>query len=424
MPTDLINQTALRWSDPDPQHVPLLREGGITAVLTSPSEAFAAACAQAKIHILTDRDFQTVTLENAAAAKPGVPAIVKAGVWPGVQAPEPGTAGATSSLWIDQNSYLVAYLRALYPNLPPVLGYLPDKDAGIGPDRVLGREVLDLPLVEAWAAGGNFVLALQPSFRESLLRGDANALEAWRRLGRTAAWLREHAALFRGDAVPLVTVLVDRNESSMELASLCFRQNVSPALAPAANPPAPDPQRRPLVAAVGIDAPSADARNRILAAAQAGGTVVVEGPAGKAWWRTSALKPVQSDPDRDFYALGRGRLIAYKARITDPGDVALDLIDFITQKRRTVRIWNCGAGQARAAFLPAGAAIPGKAVLHLVNYSRPAEMPVLARIQGEYSKATALGPDLDPTPVPVARRGSGSEVTLPRVGRAVSVVFS
>ena len=65
------------------------------------------------------------------------------------------------------------------------------------PDRMIPFESLELALVEAWAAGGNYVLALEPKYREALLRGEQKAMTAWRSLGQTARWLREHASLFR-----------------------------------------------------------------------------------------------------------------------------------------------------------------------------------------------------------------------------------
>jgi len=46
---EILRQTVIRWNDPDPQYVPLLQEGGITAVLTPPNEGFEKACAAAAI---------------------------------------------------------------------------------------------------------------------------------------------------------------------------------------------------------------------------------------------------------------------------------------------------------------------------------------------------------------------------------------
>jgi len=67
-----------------------------------------------------------------------------------------------------------------------------------------------------------------------------------------------------------LTVLVDAAGASEEIAHLCYRQSVSPALVDASNPPAPDPARRLVLVAVSIDAPKGEARDRIHANAEAG----------------------------------------------------------------------------------------------------------------------------------------------------------
>ena len=64
---------------------------------------------------------------------------------------------------MDANGYKVGYLRALYPDRPPILAYLPD----LG-DRVVPFDSLELALIEAWTAGGNYILAIEPTYREAL----------------------------------------------------------------------------------------------------------------------------------------------------------------------------------------------------------------------------------------------------------------
>ena len=45
MPLDLSRDVAIRWSDPDPKHVPLLKEcGANTVILEAPSSTFTAVC--------------------------------------------------------------------------------------------------------------------------------------------------------------------------------------------------------------------------------------------------------------------------------------------------------------------------------------------------------------------------------------------
>jgi len=182
--------------------------------------------------------------------------------------------------------------------------------------------------------------------------------------------------------------------------------------------------RRLVLSTAGIDAPQGAARRRILAHAEAGATVVADQPGDAAWWRTEGLKPLRGDPDRQFFSLGRGQLVAYKEPITDPGEFALDLVDIVGQRRRAARLWNSRAGLALATVAPRSGAVRGKAALHVVNYSQPAATPVLARIQGVFSQATLLSPEAEPSPLKVARRGTSSEVAIPQLVRVATVVFS
>jgi hypothetical protein len=392
-------------------------------ILTRPSDSFAKACAASGISIAAEVDVQSVTLSDLRGSESRPLTVIQAGVWPGVHRPDPQVAGATSSLWLDQNCSLVNYIRALYPRLAPVLGYMPDQEAGVSPDQLLPFDSLELALVDAWVSGGNYVMALHPRFQEALKNGADDAVAAWRKLGRTARFLRANEPLFRQPALPLVTVLVDDSALTLEIAHLCFRHNVSPALVAASNPPAPDPAHRWVMVAVGIDAPKDEARTRILDSAVAGTTVVVDGRVEDAWWRASGLQRAGSDAERDYYTLGKGRIVAYRNPIEDPGMLALDVIDIVTQPRRPARIWNCNAGLVMATLAPRPRGGSGAASLHIVNYGRPVDLPVLARIQGRFKNATLIRPEAEPQSLQVSPRGNNSEVTIPGVDRLATVVF-
>src|SRR5262249_44739887 len=204
--------------------------------------------------------------------------------------------------WIDQNCYLVQYLRALFPKIPPLLGYLPDKDGGVPPERSVPFETLELAVAEAWMGGGNYIMALEARFREELLKGSPNAVSAWRNGGRMTRWLRENATVFGQPMQRTVSVLVENKDESLEVANLGFRQGVSPALIAAGDPPPPDPARCLELVAVGIEPPDADRRRRILAHAQAGSILVVDAAGEKAWWRLDGLKLLRTDEERNYYS--------------------------------------------------------------------------------------------------------------------------
>jgi len=431
MPLDLSRDVAIRWSDPDPKHAPLLKEcGANTVILETPSSAFAGACQGVGLRTVPASEIQFLGLEEMEHASPAKPAALSVGLWPGIsRGPSSGSgddaiASASRQPWIDANGFWAGYLRALYPARPAVLGYLPDSKAGLKPDRSVPFDTLELALAEAWAWGGNYLLAVENRYRKALLAGDEKALAAWRRLGRTARWLAANPSLFRRPVLPAVTLLVEAGEATAEIANLMYRQNVSPALAPAASPPPPDPRRLMALVAVSITPPEPAVARRILAHAQAGATVVVDAPGNGAWWRAAGLKPLRNQEDRDFYTLGRGQVVAYKEPIADPSEFAFDVIDFVTHGRRAARLWNAPSVIALATAAPASGSARGGVLLHALNYGAPIESEVQARVQGVFAKATLLRPDGPPIPLKTAKRGSTTEVFLPELRRVGTVVFS
>lgn len=424
MPFDPRRQIIVRWGAPEAALVPLLVEAGIDGVIVdAPEESFARACRAAKIETGLAGEMRFAGLADLSATGD---AVLGAGLWPGVtrQPSERGrgdeTASASREPWVDANGYLVAWLRALYPNRPAVLGYAADEKAGVKPDRLVGYDTLELALVEAWTAGGNWIVSLPPSYRNALLAGEAKARQAWQNLGRSARWLKANAGLFGRAPLPSVTALVETGRPTAEIANLLHRRGASPALASVLTPPPPDPSRRLAVVAASIRDPKPESRAGILAHAALGATVVVDAAGAAAWWRDARMKHVKAQQDRDFFALGQGHVVAYKRRIVDPSEFALDVIDLVTHPRRAVRLWNAPAVIPLATSGPAA----GEALLIAVNYGSPADSEIQARIQGHYAKATLLRPEATALDLKTARRGETTEVFLPGLVRLGVVVFA
>lgn len=421
MPLDLSHEVVLRWEQQDPALASLLKEGGIDTVLApEPQPAFRQACEAAGVRVLPAAELTVAGLDGFRSA-PG-PAAFSEGLWPGVQRmPVPADADVLASAsrlpWVDANGFRVAWLRALCPGRPPVLGYLADASSGLAPDRLVPFDTLELALIEARAYGGNYVLSVDQRYRTALLEGRDAALADWKRLGRTALWLKKHRELFGLPALPQITMLVDDGESAAELAKLMFRQNASPAVEPAANPPVPDPSRRLAVVAAGLSAPRPEIVRRILAHAEAGATVVTDSGEGTPWWRAPGLKLTRDEKDRATYSLARGRVVAYKEAISDPSDFALDVIDIVTHPRRAVRTWNALSAIATVTAGPPSGPFAAQAVLLVVNYGRPLDYEVMCHVQGHYGSAVLLRPELDAVSLGIAKRGAATELILPELRR-------
>lgn len=421
MPIDFSEDVIVRWDDPDPAHVPLLTQAGInTVLLSAPHAAFRDACSAAGMTTAALSELRFVDANGLTAAS-GANVVLTSGLWPGVRRPPSvngrgdETASASREPWVDANSFWIEYLRALYPQRPALLGYLPE----LG-DRGVPFDTLELALLEARAAGGNYILAVEPFYRTALLRQDAKALAAWKQLGITARWLHANSALFRQNCPPAITVLVESGEDTAELANLLYRRNASPALAAASDPPRPDPALRLTLVAANLRPPAPDIAKRILAHAEAGSTVITASAPEQRWWRNSALKPLRVEPDREFFSLGRGQIVAYPEPVSDPSEFALDVIDIVTHKRRPVRLWNAPAVVA----LVTGSPRAGERLVHLLNYGSPVNSEMQIRVQGLYSRAAMLRPDGSPLPLRAAKRGTMTEVFVPELKRLGVLVFS
>ncbi len=423
---DYTREVIARWSDPDPKYVPLLKEGGITAVLPDRAdESFERALKESGIKPLAPGEIQSARLDEIEKLPPGAHAALKAGNWPGIARSgnatgNDETASASRQPWVDADGFWVRWLRAMFPQRPALMGYLPDADAGVKPDRVIPFDTHELALIDARSAGGNYILALESRFKEALLRSDAKAKTAWRNLGRTARWLSEHADLFRNPLLPTVTQLVESGEETPEIANLAYRQGACPSLARADNPPPPDPLRRLAIVAVNMHPPKPEIKTRILAHAAAGASVIVAAAPDAAWWKDPRMKVLKNQEDRDILTLGKGQVVAYKDNILDPSDFALDVIDVVTHRRRAVRTWNANTVIATAMSENPRAGTQ----VALVNYGSAFDHDVQVRVQGVYSRARLMRPEKPEMELKAAKRGASTEVMIPEMDKVGVVLFT
>jgi hypothetical protein len=358
----------------------------------------------------------------ADALPEGLPAAVEKGLYPGIKTPgqrvdwveEVGSASREP--WIDSNAWLVRYLRALEPGKPVILGYQPNEKAGVSPDRMLPYESLEIGLMEARAMGGNWFVAPDERFRRQLMANDNAAVEAFKKFGVFARWLKANRALFGHPMFPTITALVDQGMSS-EYANLLFRRGASPRLVRAEDVPAPSADCLCMVAA-GIKKPEPALATKLLAHARAGAFLVVDARGESPWWRVAGLKETKVQADRTFYGLGKGTVVAYTKAIANPSEFALDVIDLTTYRNRAIRAWGAGT------VIYTASRRGNESIATLMNYGRSKIFDLQMRIRGRYTTAVLHTPEAEPKPLEARGRESMTEVFLPEMGRMGVVVFS
>ena len=161
--------------------------------------------------------------------------------------------GASQRAWIDANGYLVAWTKALFPGPRTASRLSPGQRCRYWPGT---GDSLTIPWNSPWSTPGL-----------------PEATTCWRRMRRTAmpfsaatrqrrprgpSWAgrpagsRRTKTLLRQPPLSTITVLVERGDTTAEIAALMFRQSGSPELVSTERVPLPDASRRPIVVAAGI----------------------------------------------------------------------------------------------------------------------------------------------------------------------------
>lgn len=426
--TDFRTGLLLRWADGAPAHIPMLKQAGIQTLVVpaSGNGEFKEACDKAGIATMPQEELKTFPLSQLpapGAASPGYVAL-STGTWPGIgrgaaAGRDDEASQASREPWVDSNGYWIAYLRALYPEVPAaLLAYQAGPGAGLTPDRAVPFDTLTLALVEARVMGGNYVLSMDPQFRKALLAGDAKAVAAWKQLGVTAEWLTRNAAWFQKPPMPTIQALVEPGRPTAEIANLLFRRSGSPMLTRIVPRTMPAGLLAFVTTSVRPSSFTPEVGQNLLRLASQGCTVVTDDVSEAAWWKAAVAghPPVKEQVDRVFYAHGKGTICAYRKRIVDPSEHALDVIDIVTHAKRPIRIWN-------APSVIAVATMNGAA--HLINYgTSPTRGEVQARIQGVFRKAVLHRPGLASKDLEASVRGTTTEVFIPEITRIATVQFS
>ncbi|WP_321470766.1 hypothetical protein [uncultured Paludibaculum sp.] len=352
-------------------------------------------------------------------------AVLRSGTWPGIAPRDTSAAGATEAVWLNANASLVAHLRALYPNRPAVLGYRPDKDAGVPETRSLPPRAMEVVLADAFAAGGYAVLSFPENFRRGLLAGETRMTSSWRDLVQLASFQASHREVVQKEGYARTLVIAGDLEQSGEILNLAYRRNLCPRVAAASRVPALSTATTDVVVAANVPLANPVIAN-LKAFASAGGTVMAA-PAedDKTPWWTSSGKKVEPEEEWDKYAVGRGVVYGYRGPVLDPGTFALDLKDAYAEKsggaggpkNLDVRLW--AADTIQAVMHRIG---PGRLAVVLTSYGNPPNHDFLLSVRGRYRSAWLEDPSqTGKQPLTLMPRDGRMEINLKRAGRTAII---
>jgi hypothetical protein len=309
-------------------------------------------------------------------------AVLRGGLWPGLQMGSVGEAAATEKPWLNGNMHLYSYLRSMYPGREALLSFPPDEKSA----RYEGAEIA---LSEAFASGGTAVLSLPEMYRTGLLQGDSRAVSAWKQLAQVGAFLKQQQAVQRtGGAAKMAISAGALDEGMEEILNLSYRANLGPEILPAGKLRLAGKNLR-IVVAAGVPVNASDARELVRFATE-GGIVVTAPEAEKKsapWW--GAARKLRTEGGRDIYQIGKGFLHSYPDPVIDPSEFARDLKEISGLDNPSgrglmgldLRVW------ANASVLGMSHARPGGKLVVLVSYGRWSDGEFLLGVRGRYASA-------------------------------------
>jgi hypothetical protein len=324
-------------------------------------------------------------------------------VWPGMRplalAPDvDAVSGATSRPWIDSNAW---YARLAHTLLAPKVLWL----AFDPPDPPVASEAYVQAIADTAVGGARWVASLDRSLRHGLVSGRGSSRESWERIARALAFFEEHRGWAAFAPVGQIGVLSDYSGAneflSFEVLNLMSRRSslcrVLDARATG------DEALRGLDAVLYLDAspPGRDLATRLLAFAEAGGTLVT--PPG---WEPRGV-PDEAAAFARFrvFRHGRGRLAIAREDLADPDLVAEDAQLLTSHRHDRVRAFNLGVGRFHYATSPDG----HRGVLHTfafpMTYRRG---PVSAWFSHPWAEGRLARPDAaqtSPAPRSAVERG-------------------
>jgi len=320
------------------------------------------------------------------------------GVWPGINLADDGSAKAapTGSPWIDTNTGFLRFLRAM-TEAELWLGNLPPAGAVIPLSRYL-QAIADAAMV-----GGRWIVALDGDFAARLARGDAEALEQWRRIGRHLAYWQEHRKWrhcrpYRGLAVIhdvssgalLSNGILDMvSARHTPLRSIPIRRLSDEAIAGAKMAVSVDP------AALGPE------QKEILRRFTRSGASLLSAPPG---WKFPEIRP--------------GQMMVDKSEVARLDDIWRGVNSMVGRENLGVRLFNVSSMRSELVAAPGGRPV----VLHLVNYADYPVEHVTVHLLDKFEKARLFDPDTPPKTLDVYPHGDGSGVDIDLV-RSVATLM-
>ena len=320
-------------------------------------------------------------------------------------------ASRSAQPWMDSNGVFVRITPAAPGGRALLLS--PRWEPTTAADKEHGPAVEDylVAIAEAGSFGHDLVLPLHEHFARGLLLGEPDARAGWQAIRRYLEFYSWDLPQ-RYRRVSNIAVVVSDPMGSIEILRLLTRHNLPFELVAPGGPDAASLNGFAL--AIVLDPVTPAQVPPLTAFANAGGTVVLNGPpAGVSW---DGAVPMGRNGRHAAYRVGQGRVLELAEAVENPDEFALSMRDVLGPDGRVVDVWN----GITVLIAPYENAAGDTTLVSVLDYAHDAQ-PIPARVKGRFAAATYESPESAPVLLPLQHRGGHTEFVLPamRVGGRV-----
>jgi hypothetical protein len=332
------------------------------------------------------------------------------GFWPGIPQEKTPTGGPTNLPWVDSNGALLAMGRAMAPN--KAVWIVADPPGG----TKLTVEHYLLAVADVAAYGGRWLISLDDQICAGLAAKSAPAVETWKRVTDALTFFERNKASGTHERMGRLAVMSSFSGPDRFLGEEAL--NLLPRLR---EPFRVIPRSQALAASfsglqgifcVDQEPPDLKLRQKLIAFANAGGTLFVRAKWPNPEGSPAPLPPAQAYLLFDVRRLGKGRLAIAKEEQPDAYFTCADIQNILSHRGDPARLYNGSSMNYFYQVSPEGR----QGVIHLLNYSRrPGSDGALVYLKTPYKSARFASPEIA-SPVALQwapQEAGGAELSMP-----------
>jgi hypothetical protein len=289
----------------------------------------------------------------------------------------------TAQPWIDSNTALVAFDRALRPAQIPLFDFAWELSDAVERQRGPSADDYLLAVAEAGALHADLIMDVHPSLQKALAQGNSDGGTAWTQVKRYLEFYSQEGKR-SGVTLANVGVVTDNFEASYEAMNLLARRNIPFRVLTPGDLMSQGLKGLDLI--VVFAKPDEKAAREVTGFVAAGGTAVLVNLHGSFPWQSGEAS--RTGEHSVSYTLGGGKAIELSEDVDDPETFAQDVRRLLSNEKSLISLWNALTTLA----VPYQHEGRPDVTLELINYAED-PLQVQVRIKGSFTVVRYENPE-------------------------------